>query len=487
MELGKVGSGLDITGIVTALVDAEVAPRNNALTRRESDLRADLSALGSLKSRLADLDGSLAGLNTGSDFDLLSIGSPAEVGVVQTGSPTVGNYSIEISKLATSQVLASPAFASSATVVGTGTLTLEIGQPTYSSGASGAYSGFAADASKTVSISIDSSNNTLAGIRDAINASTAEITASLVVDGNQTRLLFTADNTGAATAMSISVDDDDGDDADGSNLSSLAYNVTAGFSNVSEARASQDASFKLNGLDLTNSSNVISGLVDGLDVTLKKVTTSAETIVVQKDTAGIEAKVEGFVNSYNSYQTTLTSLMDYTDAAGALAGDSTARRIQSSIRAATTGELSLSGNDYTMLSQVGISSDQYGKLSLDSSKFQAALNANADHVKRFFAGATVTANLSDNTDSTGLADGIRNILDTYINTSDGLLESREDRIDEALSDIADDRADILIRMTALEERYTKQFTAMDTLISQLQGTSNFLTNQMDAIKAAANR
>ena len=125
--------------------------------------------------------------------------------------------------------------------------------------------------------------------------------------------------------------------------------------------------------------------------------------------------------------------MDYTDAAGALAGDSTARRIQSSIRAATTGELSLSGNDYTMLSQVGISSDQYGKLSIDSSKFQAALNANADHVKRFFAGATVTANLSDNTDSTGLADGIRDILDTYINTSDGLLESREDRIDEALT------------------------------------------------------
>ena len=120
MELGKVGSGLDITGIVTALVDAEVAPRNNALTRRENDLRADLSALGSLKSRLADLDSALEGLSTGEDFELLSIDSPAEVDVVQTGSPTVGNYSIEISKLATSQVLASPAFTSSATVVGTG-------------------------------------------------------------------------------------------------------------------------------------------------------------------------------------------------------------------------------------------------------------------------------------------------------------------------------------------------------------------------------
>ena len=167
-------------------------------------------------------------------------------------------------------------------MVGTGTLTLEIGQPTYSSGVSGSYSGFVADASKTVSISIDSSNNTLAGIRDAINASTAEITASLVVDGNQTRLLFTADNTGAATAMSISIDDDDGNDADASNLSRLAYNVTAGFSNVSEARASQDASFKLNGLDLTNSSNVISGLVDGLDVTLKKLQPQRKPLLFRK-------------------------------------------------------------------------------------------------------------------------------------------------------------------------------------------------------------
>ena len=488
MELGKVGSGIDVTAIVNALVDAEVAPKTNALARKEKDLSAELSAIGTLKSSLATLDSSLTGLGDGSDFDLLSIEAPEEVGVVQTGSPTTGNYSIEISALATSQVLASPAFSSSSSAVGTGTITIQIGQPTYSGGSSsGSYSSFVVDATKTVSITVDSSNNTLAGIRNAINASSSEVTASLVLDGTSTRLLLTADNTGAGTAISVVVDDDDGNDADNANLSRLAYNTVAGFNNVTEARASQDASFKLNGLDLTSTTNSIPGLVDGLDVTLKKVTSSAQTIVIQKDTVATESKVQAFVDAYNSYQSTLSTLMDYTSVAGALAGDSTARRIQSAIRAATTNALSLTGNDYTTISQLGITADQYGKLTLKSADFQSALASNADDVKTFFSGATITSNLTDNTDTTGLADGLKTVIDTYINSSTGMLESKEDRIDSALGDIDDDREKILLRMASLEERYIKQFTAMDNLVSQLQGTSTFLTNQMDAIKAAANR
>ena len=185
-------------------------------------------------------------------FDLLSIDAPDAVDIVQTGSPSVGQYSIDVNTLAASQVLASPGFASASTVVGTGSLTFKIGSPTYASGSSGAYSGFADDA-KTVTLTIDSSNNTLSGIRDAVNASSVGVTASLVLDGTQTRLLFTADDSGAATALSISTDDDDSDDANNSGLSQLAYNIDSGsfVGNLSEARSSKDASFTLNGLALT--------------------------------------------------------------------------------------------------------------------------------------------------------------------------------------------------------------------------------------------
>ena len=108
-------------------------------------------------------------------------------------------------------------------------------------------------------------------------------------------------------------------------------------------------------------------------------------------------------------------------------------------------------------------------------------------MKEFFSGSTITQNLTDNTDSNGLADSLTTIIDTYINSSTGMLGSRETQIEDSIRDIADDRADVITRMAKLEERYTRQFTAMDTLVSRLQGTSDFLSNQMDALKAAANR
>jgi flagellar hook-associated protein 2 len=484
--IGSVGSGLDVESIVQALVNADIAPKNNSLNRRERELSSELSALGTLKAAMSTLNTSLDDLSNGAAFDLLTIDAPDAVGVTQTGTPNTGQYTIDVNSLAASQVLASSGFASSSATVGTGTLTIQIGDPTYISGSSGAYSAFAADATKTVSITIDSTNNTLSGVRDAINNSSAAVTASLVVDGNNTRLLLTADTSGSDTAISILVDDDDGSDGDSSNLSRLAYNTTAGFSNLTEARASSDASFTLNGLALSNSSNTIAGLIDGMDVTLKKVTSSQETILVQTDTTGIEGKVQSFVDAYNSYRSTLDNLMDYTKS-GALAGDSTARRIQSAVRAATTGVVSLSGNAYTALSQVGVTSDQDGKLTLNSADFQSALSANADDLKTFFAGSTTSTNLTDNTDATGLADLIKTTLDTYINNTSGMLSTRETSLDDAIDDIADDRLDVLERMSSLEERYTRQFTAMDNLVGQLRGTSSFLTNQMDAIKAAANR
>ena len=489
MELGKIGSGLDVAAIVTALVDAEVAPKNNSLDRREAGLTAELSGFGTLKAALSTLDSSLADLKSGSAFESLSITSPASADIVQTGCPVEGNYSLSVSALATSQVLASSGFASATTVVGTGTLTILIGDPTYSSGTSGSYSGFAADATKTVSITIDSSNNTVSGIRDAINASTAGVTASLVVDGDLTRLLFTCDETGKDKAMSLVIDDDDLDDSNNSGLSQLAYNVASGsfVGNLSEPRASQDASFSLNGLDLTNASNTISGLVEGLDFTLKSVTTGVDSVTVQRDSVAIEANVQKFIDAYNIYQSTLSSLMDYTDTAGVLSGDSTARRIQSAIRSATTGAISIVGNTFSSLADVGVTSDRFGVLSLSSTDFQAALASNSDDLKEFFSGSTITQNLTDNTDSNGLADTLTTVLDTYINNSTGMLGSRETQINDSIRDIADDRADLITRMAKLEERYTRQFTAMDTLVSRLQGTSDFLSNQMDALKAAANR
>ncbi len=98
ITLGTFGSGLDVETIVQALVDADIAPKTNSLDRRESGLKAELSAIGSLKSVLSDLDKSLTDLKDGSAFDLMSIETPAAVDILQTGSPSVGQYSIEVDR-----------------------------------------------------------------------------------------------------------------------------------------------------------------------------------------------------------------------------------------------------------------------------------------------------------------------------------------------------------------------------------------------------
>ena len=108
-------------------------------------------------------------------------------------------------------------------------------------------------------------------------------------------------------------------------------------------------------------------------------------------------------------------------------------------------------------------------LRLDSSAFQSALSSNADDLQRLFAGNNIARNLSDNTDSTGLADLLISSIATYTSASTGMLVMKSNRLDQSISDIADDRLDVIARMESLEERYTRQFTAMDTLVSQLQG------------------
>lgn len=483
VTLGSYGSGLDVETIVKALVDADIAPKTNSLDRKEEALTSELSAFGSLKSAMTSIDDSLESLSDGSAFDLMSIDAPSEATVVQTGSPAAGQLSLEIDQLATSQVLATVGFASATTAVGTGTLSISVGSPSYVGDAtSGEYTGFTALSGKTADITISSSNNTLSGIRDAVNAAAIGVTASLVSDGGLTRLLFTADDTGASTAISITSSD--------SGLASLTHGYTDGggfSSSLTEARSSVDARYKLNGLSLTSSTNKITGLIEGLDVTLTEVTSGAKSIVIAPDAAAIESRVQAFIDAYNNFQTTLSSLTDYRETTGVLAGDSTARRIQSAIRSITTGSVTISGNSFSSLLEAGVSSDRYGKLTLDSVDFQSALSSNKSDLKALFAGSTTFSNLSDNTDETGVADLLRDSLDDYLNSATGLLISKENSLESDIDGIADDRAKVIARMSSLEEKYTRQFTAMDTLVGQLKGTSQYLTNQMDAIKAAANR
>ena len=179
------GSGIDIDALVTGLVAAEKGPIEQRLAVRESELAADQAAFASIKSAVAALEDTVESLASADIADMKATSSDySNLGVTVSSSAQVGSYSVEITRLAQSQSLASSAYSSTTSVVGTGTLSLSFGTPTYDGSSPANYSGFAANSALTAfSVDITSENNTLAGVRDAINAKNGPVSASILSDG----------------------------------------------------------------------------------------------------------------------------------------------------------------------------------------------------------------------------------------------------------------------------------------------------------------
>ena len=263
-----VGSGLDLSSIVTGLVNAERAPAENRLTIRQEDATIKLSAFGALRSSLSLFQGSYTDLKFSSTYNAKQVSlSDESVFSASVGSNAdVGNYSVEVIDLAKAQSLASDeasAFDSVDAAVGSGSLTFSFGTTT-----TGPY-GFTQDTSKAtqiITISEANNNTTLSGLRDYINDNDFGFRAAIINDGNGYRMVFTSEQTGADNSMQITVDDDDGIDADNSGLSQFAFNPAA--QSMTQTVAAQDASLIINGLTITRESNTVSGAIDGITLNL---------------------------------------------------------------------------------------------------------------------------------------------------------------------------------------------------------------------------
>lgn len=386
-----VGSGLDIESLVTKLMQAERLPKEQRLLTRETDVTNSISGLASLKGALSELQTSLAGVNSLSTFEQRNVTSDqsSAVTAVATKAAALGGYSVSTSTLASSQSLAIRAnFSTLSETVGTGSLTFTFGTTGYTSNANNAldaYDSFVAKAGvASKSITIDSNNNSLSGVRDAINDANFGVTAAIVNNGSGYQLLISSDSTGAENSLQISVSDTgDGNASDGNGLSRLAFNSTAGTSNVYQTVAGTNAAYTINGLSLSSASNTVTDVVDGLTLNLKTTTTSAANISVTDNTSGVKAAITTFVEGYNKYVDTLDNLTGYdfaTKKGGQLQGDfsalSTANRLRSALGAAADG---FSGT-YTRLAEIGVSADSLGKLAVDDTKLSSALANNFDDV-----------------------------------------------------------------------------------------------------------
>ncbi|MGI9247858.1 MAG: flagellar filament capping protein FliD [Woeseiaceae bacterium] len=445
-----IGSGLDIAGIVQQLVAAEGQPVVTRLGQQEARVQAKLSAFGSLKSALSDLRDKLDVMKNLDKFlSRKAVSGNEDSFTVSADTNAVpSSYAIEVVQLAQAQKLTSGAFTDSDAVVGTGTLTLQMGI-------------------EGVAIDINAENNTLAGIRDAINSSVDNpgVAATIVNADSGSYLILTASSTGAANSIKVTQSGGDG------GLATLEYDPPTSTS-LTESIAAQDGLIRIDGFDVLSDSNTFAGAVQGVTITaLQDTAGGTEILAVQNDEDAARELVDNFVQSYNALVETLDGLTDYdpeADAAAPLLGDATVRGIRDQIRRELSVAVSDLGGPFKMLSDVGIDVQLDGKLAVNDEDLSTVLATNFAQFGQLFA----------STD--GFAVRLHGLTDGFLK-SDGIVETRTQGLTDQIDGFSDEAEALNERLASLETRLLRQFNALDSLLGELSSTSNFLSQQLTSL------
>jgi len=457
------GSGLDLNSLLTNLMQAEQAPLV-ALQSQEASYQSRISALGSLKGVLSTLQTAAAAMvpATGSTavakyttFNTSVADSAIASASASTGA-VAGTYSLEVSALAQGQRLVTSAYVggSATTVIATGDLTIEFGKLS-----GGVYT---ADSTRSKTITIDSSNATLGGLRDAINAANIGASATIVTGTNGAQLVLSTNATGLSNVMRLS-----------GTLTGFDYNPVTDAGTLTQdplqgGQAALDAAFKLNGIAATSSTNSVTGVLDGVTLNLLKTTVllTPTTLKISKDSVGsLTSSLNAFVKAYNDANTSMNALGAYnaTDkTAAALQGNSTLRTARNQMRSLVFGATAGGSSVYQHLSNIGVSLAKDGSLSVDTTKLNAAVAADPTSVANLVAAVGTAYN-----------SGIEGLVG-----STGIITSATDGANRSVKDLTAREQTLSDRLTVIEAQYRKQFTALDSLIAGMKQTSTYLTQQL---------
>ena len=454
-----IGSGLQVSEIVSAIVGAETAPYVSRSNKQQAEITTDISAVGALKSALENLTESITGLADADNFQLRTAqGSDGFVSLNASKDAQIGNYSVKVDALAQSHKLMSGAIDSDE-AVGEGTLNIAV-------------------ADKNFDVAV-SATDTLSDIRDAINDSVDNdlVIATIVTDDAGQHLIMTSKETGVENAITTTVADSDTFNVDNAGLSRLAYDVSdplALVQNLSEVEPALDAQITIDGtLVVSNSTNEFKDVIDGVDITVKKqhdVDDDISSIKVSENNSNIQPGLETFVESYNELQKLSKQLGVAGESGnGPLAGDSLLRGVMGKLRQELSNSFDTGNGNTLSLSEIGLESDRYGVLSLDTEKLDKAIESDISGVQQLFVG-------TDTTD--GFASSIKELTSFYTD-ADGLIQTRIDSRTAQLDRLDDDRVAFGLRMESLEARLYAQYNAMDLIVANLTATGSYITAQLD--------
>ncbi|HEX9663194.1 MAG TPA: flagellar filament capping protein FliD [Candidatus Binatia bacterium] len=459
IQFGGLITGLDTNALVAGLIKAE-RRSVDVLQAQQVRFRAQDGIFTSLISALGSLKSSAQALSLANDFNKKSATSSDATVLTAAADSTalVGSYNIVVDRLAAAKTIRSSLFTSPTAAIGTGTLTITVG-------------------GTNSAVTVTGSNNTLTGLKDAINSSGAAVTASIVNVGTSAspdyRLTVQSKDTGTANAVTIS-----------GTLTGAADPFPGGGEVV---QAAADALFSANGLTVTRGSNTISDVVSGVTLTLVKqgdadgvveATDAAANVTVALDSAALKDSIKKFAADYNAANKIVNEqfkLNPDTNRQGVLGGDASLRAVISRLR----NEMSTAGGigaGIKYLSDIGITFQKDGSLTVDDAKLANALAKDPTGVSNLFV-------LTQN----GIGKRLPDVIDDYISSVDGALTFRQKGIQASVDQIDKKVAREERRIAAVEERLTKQFSALEQLVSQLKSQGEFLSQQLSALQLSRRR
>ena len=538
-----VGSGLDTSALIEALVEADTVAQKENLDKLEENAKNKISAFSVLKSNLKDFKDIVSQIQSQQQYGFVGQSSDATVATLTASGSKAGstiNSNLTVTTLATSHSLTGPSYNSPTATVGARTLTINFG--TWSADpTSGGGQSFTSNGQDQIQITT-SSSSTLVDLRDAINSAATDsdndgekdVNASIIFDGTNYMLMLKSES-GASNEMKIS---------DNHASPTYAYDATDG-AQLTQRVAGIDAAFTVDGISMTRSSNSFDDLFDGFTLDLKKTSSSAIRISSEVDLDSVKTLVEGYVGTYNEVMESLT-IMGQNDMVddendGALIGDSTLREVKAELREMSSTAIGgYEGGPY-YLSFLGVSTQRDGSLNFDPKKLETQFKAKPETVRAFFTNNYATSNSNitikafdfvntkpgsyefttdgsthsiggvsatksgdvysvasgnpqglsiEVTNGSGVTSGtiyygksflnlLTDKLDNYLKFN-SIIDTRMNNLNDTIRTVSEKRIALESRIEKLTQRYATQYSAMESTVAQFQETGNMLTSMLES-------
>ncbi|GGB52225.1 flagellar filament capping protein FliD [Blastomonas aquatica] len=452
-------TGVNSASLVNDLVAASLEPKQAAVRDRQNLNQARISALASATSALDTFSTALTEILNGRQFSgsLVSTrGDLVAASFIPGQKPQGLPATVQVTQLASAQSMVSAASFAANAQVGEGTLTI-------------------ATSTGSFNVVVDATNNSLGGLRDAINATDSGVTASIVTDNSGSRLVLRG-KEGSANTFTVT------GSGGGAALDAFAF-PPAGGAGMTSVTAATDSIVNVNGIQVTNSSNQIDTAVPGVRINLLAASPGTNVVISgDQPTSSVKDVVNEFVKAYNSLRTALNdATAPGLDGAsgGPLAGERAARDMMRAMASLTTTPLSDSGA-YRALADIGISTGRDGTLTLNSAAFDRALAADPEGVARMLEPATPTPG------SPGLAKAFEDVK-TSLKAPSSSLTGAQDRLKKLAASLAEQLEKVQEDSDRYREQLEKTFGDMDRQLTILRSTQSYIEQQVSVWSGNNNR